>query len=99
MTKKKRVNYMLGKLYLRSWSTQLVCVHTVIPTHEIVVRQVEQLFDPVLDFWLLQVVFVHPGQVLASLILIRLMDSPLARQNSSAKEVANHARPIQTTSR
>ena len=96
MTKKKRVNYMLGKLYLRSWSTQLVCVHTVIPTHEIVVRQVEQLVDPALNFWLLQVVSMHPCRVLASLILIHRMDSPLARQNSWAEEVANHARLIQT---
>ena len=36
----------LGKLYLRSWSTQLICVHTVIASHKIAIRQVEQLIDP-----------------------------------------------------
>jgi hypothetical protein len=71
-------------------------MHTVIASHEIVVHQVEQLVHPALDFWLLQVVSLHPCRVLASLILIHRMDSPLARQNSSAEEVADHAMPIQT---
>ena len=38
-------HYKLGKFYLGSWSTQLIRVHTIVASHEVAVRQVEQLID------------------------------------------------------
>ena len=87
-------HYKFGKLYLGSWSTQLIRVHTIVASHEVAVRQVEQLVESSLDLGLLYVVPVHPGQVLASLVLVHQVHSPLARHDTSAEEVADHTRPI-----
>ena len=70
-------------------------MHPVVASHEAAVGQVEQLVDVVLDLRLLQVISVFPGRVLASLVLVCQVHSPLAWHDSSAEEVADHTGPVQ----
>jgi len=65
-------------VYLWRWSSQLNCMHPVITTHKVVVREIEELADPTVDLGLLQVFPEHPGCVLASLVFIPRMHPPLA---------------------
>ena len=71
-------------------------VHPVVASNEAVVSQVEQFIAPPLDLWLLQLVPVHAGRVLAALVFICQVYPPLAGHVSSAQEVPDHSWPVQS---
>ena len=74
----------------------LVRVHPVITSHKAAAREIEELADPTVDLCFFQVLLEHPGCVLASLVFVPQVYSPLAWLHSAAKEVPDHTRSIQT---
>jgi hypothetical protein len=74
----------------------IVRVHPIVTPDKVAINEIEELADPAMDFCLLQVFLLYPSRVLASLVFVPRMHSPLARLHYAAEEVPNHARPIQT---
>ena len=82
--------------YLRSWLSQLVRVHLVVAAHKVAVCEIEELADSTVNLRLIQLILVHPGRGLASLVHISRVDPPLAWLHLPAKKIADYARSIQT---
>jgi hypothetical protein len=78
--------------YLWWWSGKLVRMHLIITPDKTAISEIEELTDPAMDFCLLQVFLLHPSRVLAPLVFVPKVYSPLAWLHSAVE-----TRPDATT--
>ena len=88
-----------GVIYLWGRSSQLEGVLNGVQRNIIGIGQVEQLSNPGLDLRLVERLFPGPCWIHAPLVLEARMNPFLAWLNSSANEVADHARAIKPSPR